>query len=81
MVVRLARTLPRQYREKRRRAMQLAVDAQEYRLYEAELEAIRNKYDPNRLGVEGALPAAYQDELTALSEKHRAMLTRKFGAY
>ncbi len=82
LVVRALKTYPALYREKKRKAAQLAADEQEYREFEKMLEAVRAKYRPNHLPDDSIeLPAAYHEELTALNEKHRDMLTRKFGAY
>ncbi len=80
LAARALRTYPQQFREKRRRAAQQAADDQEYRRYEAELEAIRARHDPQReLLGKTELPQEFKDELTALHEKYQAMLDRKFG--
>jgi hypothetical protein len=80
LVIRALRTYPKQYRDKKRRAALAAADDQEYRLYKTELDSIRTKYDPrHEMDENGAVPQAYKDELSALHDKHRAMLTRKFG--
>jgi hypothetical protein len=70
-----------QYKAKSRRAAQEAADADEYRRYEMELDAIRAKYDPHRALTDPAsIPQEYKDELSALHDKHEALLTRKFGS-
>jgi hypothetical protein len=79
---RALRTYPRLYREKKQRASQLMADDQEYREFEGELAALRTRYEIPRLEAQGlAPPPTYQDELQGLNERHKAMLTRKFGAY
>lgn len=59
------------YRESRRKARLAEADAQEYRSYESELASIRARIDP-------ASPE-YAGELSALHDRHREMLARKFG--
>jgi Tfp pilus assembly protein PilE len=82
LLVRALKTYPRLYQEKKRQAAQNVADAQEYLDYARELETIRSTFDPNHHdGADVDPPPEYQDALTALSEKHRDMLTRKFGAY
>lgn len=70
-----------QYKVKNRRAAQEAADAEEYRQYETELHSIREKYDPHRDMTEPtSISQEYKSELSALHDKHEAMLTRKFGS-
>jgi hypothetical protein len=70
-----------QYKSKNLRAAQEAADAEEYRQYEVELDAIRAKYDPHRdLNDPASIPQEYRGELSALHDRHEAMLTRKFGS-
>jgi hypothetical protein len=79
---RALRTYPKLYRERKQKAAQFRADEDEYREFEKELTSLRSKYDTPRLEAEGnTLPPAYQVELQALNERHKAMLTRKFGAY
>ena len=59
------------YRSRRQKARLAASDEEEYRTYESELAAIRARTDPASL--------EYRNELSALHDKHREMLTRKFG--
>jgi hypothetical protein len=69
------------FKAKRLRAVQEAADAEEYRQYAVELDAIRAKYDPHRdLTDPASIPQEFKDELSALHDKHEAMLTRKFGS-
>ncbi|MDP9012715.1 MAG: hypothetical protein M3O41_08705 [Pseudomonadota bacterium] len=69
------------YKMKAALAAQEAADTEEFRQYEIELHAIREKHDPNRdLTDLASITQEYQDELTALHDKHQAMLTRKFGS-
>ena len=79
LIVGAVTTYPRIYRD-RKRAAQLAADERDYRNYEHDLGVIRSKFAVDR-PANGAPPPAYQAELDALNEKHRDMLTRKFGAY
>jgi Tfp pilus assembly protein PilN len=59
---------------------QAAADDREYRSYREELDAIRARFDPDRaLGEPTAMSADYQKELDVLHERHRNMLSRKFG--
>jgi hypothetical protein len=70
-----------QYRRNSAQAAQQAADETEYREYKMELDRIRARHDPDRnLDEPTSIPPAYRDELTALHDKHEAMLTRKFGA-
>jgi hypothetical protein len=80
LAIRALRTYPRQYRDKRIRAAQEAADDREYRQYEIELEAIRAMYAPiHDLDEIAVIPQEYQNDLSALHDRHRAMLDRKFG--
>lgn len=84
--LRVLRTYPRQYKEKKLKAAQLAADSEEYHQYQLHLEALRKKYDlglpdPEATAAAAEPPLAYQQELTALNDSHRNMLTRKFGSY
>jgi ERCC4-related helicase len=82
LAARALRTYPRLYRERKRQAAQLLADDHEYRDFEAELAALRARHDTQRLEVQGISPTqVYLDELQALNERHKSMLTRKFGAY
>jgi hypothetical protein len=57
-----------------------AADEQEYLQYSGELNAIRAKYDPHRdLDDPTSISPEYQAEITALLDRHDAMLRRKFG--
>ncbi len=57
-----------------------AADEQEYLRYSGELNAIRAKYDPHRdLDDPTSISPEYQAEITALLDRHDAMLRRKFG--
>ena len=68
------------YKRTRARTAQAAADEREYREYKAELDSIRAQYDPSRDPDDlTSIPPPYQDALTALHDKHAAMLTRKFG--
>jgi hypothetical protein len=70
-----------QYKAKSLRAAQEAADAEEYRQYEMELDAIRGEYDPHRdLADPASISQEYKDALSALHDRHEAMLTRKFGS-
>lgn len=61
-------------------AVQLAADDAEYRQYKMELDVIRAKYDPHRdLSEPTSISPEYRNELSALHDKHQAMLERKFG--
>lgn len=69
------------FKARRLRAVQEAADAEEYRRYEIELDTIRAKYDPHRdLTDPASIPQEYKDQLSALHDRHEAMLTRKFGS-
>jgi sugar (pentulose or hexulose) kinase len=69
------------YKSKSLRAAQEAANAEEYRQYEVELNAIRAKYDPHRdLTEPTSISQEYKDELSALHDRHEAMLARKFGS-
>jgi hypothetical protein len=55
-------------------------DEKEYLEYAAALQAIRAKYDPQRdLDDPTSISPEYQAEITALLDRHDAMLKRKFG--
>ena len=60
-----------QYRGRRRKAELAAADEEEYRNYERELASIRARTD--------SASQEYKDELSALHDRHRDMLARKFG--
>lgn len=60
------------YRLRRQQDRLAAADAAEYRDYERELADIRARTDESS--------PQFQVELSALHERHRDMLTRKFGA-
>lgn len=61
-------------------AAQLAADDAEYRQYQMELDVIRAKYDPHRdLSEPTSISPEYRNELSALHDRHHAMLERKFG--
>lgn len=68
-----------QLRARRRQAAQAAADDEEYRCYECELASIRSQYDPDRDAGEADASQAYKDALSALHDRHRDMLTRRFG--
>ena len=69
-----------QLREQRRQAARAAADDEEYRCYESELASIRAKYEPDReSGETDAASQEYKDELSALHDRHRDMLDRRFG--
>jgi hypothetical protein len=74
-------TYPKLYLDRRRLEVQSAADEQEYGTYERELAALRSRYPAERLADGAVPPPEYQAELAALNERHREMLTRKFGAY
>ncbi|MDP8985609.1 MAG: hypothetical protein M3N97_11335 [Pseudomonadota bacterium] len=70
-----------QRRTKAALAAQEAADAEEYRQYEMELRALREKHDPHGEGADlDAVTPEYRAELSALHDRHEAMLNRKFGA-
>jgi hypothetical protein len=75
-------TYPRLFRERKRRAAQQRADEQEYQQYQSDLASIRARHDPQHELVMGRseLSQEFKDELTALHEKHQAMLERKFGS-
>jgi hypothetical protein len=81
LLVQALTTYPTLYLDRKRLKTQRAADTQEYGIYERELAAIRSKYPAGRLADAAALPPDYQAELMARNERHREMLTRKFGAY
>ncbi len=62
-------------------AARRAADDDEYRQYQRELAAIRERHDPRRDDLEDptSIAAAYREELNRLHDRHRAMLGRKFG--
>ena len=62
------------------RAALVTADEQEYLEYAAALQAIRTKYDPQRdLDDPTTISPEYQAEITALLDRHEAMLKRKFA--
>jgi hypothetical protein len=68
------------YKLKSAETAQMADDDEEYRRYKTELDEIRAKYDPHRdLTDPTSISPEYRDELSALHDKHQAMLGRKFG--
>jgi hypothetical protein len=80
LVIRTLRTYPAQYRQKKKRAAQEDADAEEYRQYTIELDAIRAQYDPShKLDKNSEIPQDYRNALSALHDKYQAMLDRKFG--
>ncbi len=59
---------------------QLAADDAQYRQYQMELDVIRAKYDLHRdLSEPTSISPEYRNELSALHDRHHAMLERKFG--
>lgn len=55
-------------------------DEEEFRRYTKELDAIKAKFDPQRdLDDPTSISPEYQEAITALLDKHDAMLKRKFG--
>jgi Skp family chaperone for outer membrane proteins len=68
------------YRIKSADAAQTAADDIEYGQYQAELEEIRDRYDPDRNADDpAAISPDYRDALSALHDRHQSMLGRKFG--
>ena len=68
------------YKRQAAQAAQAAADDREYQLYRRDLDAIRARFDPGRDLLEPAsITPEYQHELDVLHERHRDMLTRKFG--
>jgi hypothetical protein len=62
------------------RAALVNSDEREYLEYAAALQAIRAKYDPHRdLDDPTSISPEYQAEISALLDRHQAMLKRKFG--
>jgi len=62
------------------RAALVTADEREYLEYAAALQAIRAKYDPQRdLDDPTSISPEYQAEITALLDRHDAMLKRKFA--
>ena len=69
-----------QYKKRAAQAAQEAADAEQYLQYERELDSIRAKYAQERdLTDPTLISPEYKDALSALHDKHEAMLTRKFG--
>jgi hypothetical protein len=69
-----------QFRDQRQKAALAAADGEEYRHYESELTSIRAKHDPHRDANEADVASQeYKDELSALHDRHRDMLNRRFG--
>ena len=67
-------------RERRSRAVQQAADEKAYRDYKAELDKLRTRFDPNHEWNEATeLPHVYREALSALHERYRSMLERRFG--
>jgi hypothetical protein len=82
VAVRAWTMIPAWFLERRRQEQQVSADASEYREYERDLAAIRSRFVVNDAATTVETPpAAYQAALTALNEKHKEMLIRKFGAY
>jgi hypothetical protein len=75
--------IPKFLSRRRSQAAQAALagaDEKDYLQYVAELNAIRAKYDPHRdLDDPTSISPEYQVEITALLDRHDAMLKRKFG--
>jgi hypothetical protein len=75
--------IPKMLSRRKDQAAQAALaqaDEQEYLEYAAALQAIRAKYDPQRdLDDPTSISPEYQAEITALLDRHDAMLKRKFG--
>jgi hypothetical protein len=70
----------RYYRRKSAYAAQEGADEAEYQQYKSELDAIRAKFDPARdLSDLTEISPEYREALTALHDKHQALLDRKFG--
>jgi hypothetical protein len=69
-------------RHEQRKAMPAAKarDEEEFKMYRAEHQAIRAKYDPEHKWNEAtSTPRAYREEIAELNELHSAMLKRRFG--
>jgi len=69
-------------RHEHRKAMRAAKasDEEEFKVYWAEHQAIRAKYDPEHKWNEAtSTPREYQEEIDELNQMHRAMLKRRFG--
>jgi hypothetical protein len=78
--IRALLTYPKLYKERRRRAAERAEDEQAYGRYRTELDSIRARHEPPPDALEDAAAAeAYAAELSALHDKYRDMLDRKFG--
>jgi hypothetical protein len=75
--------IPKYLGRRKEQAAQTALalsDDKEYLQYSEELAAIRAKYDPQRdLDDPTSISAEYQAEISALHDRHEAMLKRKFG--
>jgi hypothetical protein len=68
------------YRKKRALATQQAADDRSYAAYQAELDALRTRFDPHHEWNESTeYPSAYREDLSVLHERYRAMLERRFG--
>jgi thiol:disulfide interchange protein len=68
------------FRLGRREAAQAAADEQEYRRYQQELDEIRARHDAERdVNDPTSISPEYKSALSALHDRHEAMLTRKFG--
>jgi hypothetical protein len=68
------------YKRRAAEAARQAADDLEYQRYRADLDAIRAKFDPHRdLLDPTSISPEYQQELDLLHDRHRDMLTRKFG--
>jgi hypothetical protein len=67
-------------REQKAQAALARSDETEYLQYTEELNAIRAKFDPERdLDDPTSISQEYQTEISALHDRHEAMLKRKFG--
>ena len=68
-------------KERSARVARAHVDEKEYLQYTEALNAICAKYDPQRDFEEPtSISQEYQDEISALHDRHEAMLKRKFGS-
>lgn len=68
-----------QYKKKSAAAAQAAADELEYGEYRRELDQIRSQFDAQRDLDPTSVSPEYRAALTALHDKHHAMLERKFG--
>ena len=69
-----------QHKRRNAEAAQSTADEAEYQEYRRELDGIRATHDPSRdLNEPTSISPEYQAALTALHDKHREMLVRKFG--